>query len=163
MVHVRHPSIGLFCGEYHKKYQLHSGFIVECYAQKISRLMNMKPIKILMLAILNAFCMTSYADDLVPVSVGISLETFVKQGGRYEREAEFYGDRYRINLEEFRNCSPTEVIANAMHKKRTLLRVLLVNKNGWYEFGIDPEKHKKEMVYIQIHCAEGIPYRNIWL
>ena len=123
----------------------------------------MKPIKMAFIAICIAFGVTSFADDLVSYSEGVSLENFVKQGGRYERKSEFYGERYRINLEEFKNCSPTQVIANAMHKKKTLLRVALLNQNGWYEFGTHPEKYKKQMVYIQIQCAEGIPYRNVWL
>jgi hypothetical protein len=122
----------------------------------------MDKMKILILAIITTFCGATLAESSSVVSTGISFDDFEKQGGKYERKTEFFGDSYRINLDNFENCSPTEVIVNAVANEKTILRVVLDNRDGWYEFGAHSGVHGKNMVYFQIHCVRGIPLRNVW-
>ena len=118
--------------------------------------------KILTLAIAITFCINVHAESSSAVSIGISVDDFIKQGGKLEQKSESFGDIYRVNIDKFENCSPTEVIAKSVDNEEMIYRKYLKESVGWYEFGAQSKVDGKNLAYVQIRCAIGIPYRNVW-
>lgn len=118
--------------------------------------------KLLTLSILALCCSSALAETSSVYSTGITFAEFQNQGGRYETSSEFYGSTYKVNLDQFRDCSPKKVTVIAKDNENTMLRVDLESKDGWYEFGIGSETYTTNRVFLQIRCAQGIPVRNVW-